>query len=152
MRVSLFNISRPDPLCIAQGYHAPPVGTASSLSCHSCYLNPLARPSSPPRLRKGRGSGIRRRWCRRASAAPMKMPRLGGGAELGQGRRVGTLQRPVAWRRRCTRAKTPSASPVTAAYPAGSGTADTAEPLMLMERDGRVAFQVARPFRSFVPR
>ena len=35
----------------------------------------------------------------------------------------GTLQRPAAWRRRWTSAKTPSASPVTAAYSAGSGTA-----------------------------
>ena len=25
-----------------QGYHAPPVGAASSLSCHSSYLTPLA--------------------------------------------------------------------------------------------------------------
>ena len=45
------------------------------------------------------------------------------GAARGQEGLVGPLQRPVAWRRRCTRAKTPSASPVTAAYSAGSGTA-----------------------------
>ena len=55
--------------------------------------------------------------------ASPRAARRWGGAARGQARRVEKLQRPVAWRRRCTRAKTPSASPVTAAYSAGSGTA-----------------------------